>query len=292
MKITLVSHASVLIEANGVKILTDPWFVGKAFNESWSLLPPAANGDLSGVDYLWISHEHPDHFHIETLTSLRAEFKSRVTVLFQLNNSDKLPLKLNQLGFKKIVRLPHRKIAALSDGVSVYCYQSGLMDACLGVLADKEEILLNINDAPFNAIDAKIALGDLKRVDVILNQFSYATYNGLPDFEKNLPLDAKQVLDEVAQNHTDLKAKVTIPFASFIYFSSEENKYMNAFANTPESFHRFFKEKGLQSAILYPGETYQSGLAHDNAATLKKFEEIYNKKSELVFDKQIGRAHV
>ena len=60
---------------------------------------------------------------------------------------------------------------------------------------------------------------------------------------------------------------------------------MNAFANTPESFHRFFKEKGLQSAILYPGETYQSGLAHDNAATLKKFEEIYNKKSELVFDK-------
>ena len=85
MKIRLVSHASVLIKTATAGIWTDPWFVGKAFNDSWALWPRAAYDVemLEQVDYVWISHEHPDHFSIPSLRALPENLKRRVTVLFQ-----------------------------------------------------------------------------------------------------------------------------------------------------------------------------------------------------------------
>ena len=131
MKIRLISHACVLIDTGGARILSDPWFFSKAFNESWSLFPePAIDTSLlDSVHYLWISHEHPDHFHMPTLKSFPQAFKERVTVLFQLNNSDKVPDALRKIGFKRIERLPHRRRVLLPDGSSVYSYQSGVMDS-------------------------------------------------------------------------------------------------------------------------------------------------------------------
>ena len=79
-------------------IWTDPWLFGKAFNDSWSLLPAQFEANLyKRINYLWISHEHPDHFHIATLKSLPT-VKERVTLLFQENNSD---MKVISLGYSE-----------------------------------------------------------------------------------------------------------------------------------------------------------------------------------------------
>ena len=48
---------------------------------------------------------------------------------------------------------------------------------------------------------------------------SIAGYRGNWDFDKRLKLNSKQILDNMINNHKDLKCNVTIPFASFIYFS-------------------------------------------------------------------------
>jgi L-ascorbate metabolism protein UlaG (beta-lactamase superfamily) len=84
MEICLISHASVVIRSD-ISIWTDPWLIGKAFNDSWSLLPPAAMDDslFDEIDYVFISHEHPDHFHIPTLRSLTESFKKLITILYQ-----------------------------------------------------------------------------------------------------------------------------------------------------------------------------------------------------------------
>ena len=37
-KIKLINHSSVLIKNNDIKLLTDPWYKGSAFNDGWSLL--------------------------------------------------------------------------------------------------------------------------------------------------------------------------------------------------------------------------------------------------------------
>jgi L-ascorbate metabolism protein UlaG (beta-lactamase superfamily) len=60
MKLTMLSHASVLVEEGPLAICADPWFMGDAFNESWSLLcePAMTPASLQGVTHIWISHEH------------------------------------------------------------------------------------------------------------------------------------------------------------------------------------------------------------------------------------------
>src|SRR5206468_1243977 len=131
MKIRLVSHASVVVECDGAVVWSDPWLASKAFNESWSLLPPAAwdSEVASTITHVWISHEHPDHFHIPTLRSLPAEFKERVTVLFQENNSDKMFRAFEKLGFRRWLALPHREKVPLDPSTNAYCYQEGQMNS-------------------------------------------------------------------------------------------------------------------------------------------------------------------
>ena len=66
MRATSIGHAGILIEANGVSILCDPWFV-PAFFGSWFPFP--RNDQLSAdllerierADFLYVSHLHGDH---------------------------------------------------------------------------------------------------------------------------------------------------------------------------------------------------------------------------------------
>src|SRR5438045_35862 len=95
MRVTLVNHASVIIEAGDVVLWTDPWLFGRAFNESWGLAPEPPLEQMEAwlprITHLFVSHEHPDHFHVPTLRWLPDDFKTRVTVLFQRLHSDKMP---------------------------------------------------------------------------------------------------------------------------------------------------------------------------------------------------------
>src|SRR6266849_9056359 len=98
MKIHFIGHASIVAECRDTSILMDPWLFGKVFNNSWTLMPqPVLDRSLlEKVDYLWISHEHPDHCHFPSLDSLPAEFKERVTVLFQDRDYEKVFAALKQ----------------------------------------------------------------------------------------------------------------------------------------------------------------------------------------------------
>src|SRR3989344_2231682 len=58
MKIMIISkfgHCCLLIEIDGIRIMTDPGFYSTLQNEA------------KGVDYIFITHEHQDHFHLESL---------------------------------------------------------------------------------------------------------------------------------------------------------------------------------------------------------------------------------
>jgi hypothetical protein len=285
MDIRLVSHASVLIKCPDLCIWTDPWLFGKAFNESWSLFPPAAFDEslLQEIDYIYISHEHPDHFHIPTLRNLPPDFKQRVTVLFQENNSEKMFAAFKRLGFRHMRALPHRKIERLSDATVVYCYQVFQMDSCLAVMTANKSIL-NANDAEINARDCELIRQDVGAIDVVLNQFSIAGYSGLTDYERRLPQMAMRILRNILANHRDLGAKVTIPFASFIYYCNVNNKYINAFANTPGDVFSFFKQHGSRAAILYPGDTYRIGAPYDSSSALRRYEALYATMDQVPYD--------
>jgi L-ascorbate metabolism protein UlaG (beta-lactamase superfamily) len=62
MRITMIGHSTVLIEAAGRRILTDPYF-GTWGNPAYArLAPPSAKAkDLADVDLVLVSHNHWDH---------------------------------------------------------------------------------------------------------------------------------------------------------------------------------------------------------------------------------------
>ena len=60
MKITKFGHCCLLIEENGVKILTDPGTYSRGFE------------NIKNIDLILITHEHTDHLHIDSLKTLIA----------------------------------------------------------------------------------------------------------------------------------------------------------------------------------------------------------------------------
>ena len=83
MKVRFVSHASFSVESKGTTLLTDPWLVGKVFNNGWRLVGPPAPVPLEKVDYFWISHQHPDHLNFPTLKSIPPRERGRIAVPFE-----------------------------------------------------------------------------------------------------------------------------------------------------------------------------------------------------------------
>ena len=67
MEIEFISHAGFVVETRQRKIFVDPWTKSKTFNDGWALLSKSATVDYKKVDYIFVSHEHPDHFNIPTL---------------------------------------------------------------------------------------------------------------------------------------------------------------------------------------------------------------------------------
>ena len=289
MKLQLVSHASVIVETNQSSIWTDPWLSGTAFNNSWALLPEAKFDPiaLDKITHIWISHEHPDHFHIPTLRSLPAAFKERVTVLYQKLNSDKMVNAFKQLGFRKIQLLPHRKGVYLPDGTRLYSYYVGIMDSCLAV-TDGSCTVLNANDAQIVTRDCMLIRKDLGPIDTLLTQFSIAFYSGLPDYEDRLRRMAVGILERISGNHQDLRVKQTIPFASLIYYCSEENRYINHFHNRPRDVYDFFRKRNQSVVVLYPGDSFSHGNPKfDSEPAMSHYDDIHAHLEEMPYDRPV-----
>lgn len=60
MKITKFGHCCLLIEENGLRILTDPGIYS------------TSQDNIKNVDIVFITHEHQDHFHIDSLKKVLA----------------------------------------------------------------------------------------------------------------------------------------------------------------------------------------------------------------------------
>ena len=245
---------------------------------------PLGQDRLDKITHLWISHEHPDHFHIPTLRSLPASFKNRVTVLYQKLNSEKMLAAFKQLGFKKIQLLPHRETQTLGGATKVYSYYVGVMDSCLAV-SDGQHTFLNANDAQIVPNDCAVIRKDIGKIDTLLTQFSIAFYSGLPDFEDRLSRMAQGILQRISGNHRDLCVARTIPFASLIYYCSEENRYINRFHNTPRTVYEFFKKRNQTVAVLYPGDVFEDSKPYDSTAALKKYDQLHAQMDQLSYER-------
>lgn len=73
--VTVINHATVLIQIDGVNILTDPIYSDRASPFSWigphRIRKPAISlEELPSIDVILISHDHYDHLDISTLKNI------------------------------------------------------------------------------------------------------------------------------------------------------------------------------------------------------------------------------
>ena len=74
---TVINHATVLLQFDGVNLLTDPIYSQRASPVQWAgpqrFVPPAIRFDeLPHIDAVLISHDHYDHLDLPTLLRLQA----------------------------------------------------------------------------------------------------------------------------------------------------------------------------------------------------------------------------
>ena len=121
MRVQMIGHACLLCETEDVRILMDPWIVGPANFRSWWHIPEVDldPAKLPALDYIYVSHMHGDHFHTQTLERM----PQRPTVLIPQLYHNRFVRRLRQLGYTRILELPHGKEVRLKGSTRVCCLQ-------------------------------------------------------------------------------------------------------------------------------------------------------------------------
>lgn len=262
MKITLNNHASVTIKTDDINIITDPWFTGDAFNNGWKLIyenPEPEEFFLKKINYIWISHEHPDHFQPGFFIRNRNFIEeNKIKILFQKTKDKRVVNFFNKIKLN-IQEIDNNKKTQISEKTSIIIFNAELYDSSLFVSSGNHSTL-NLNDCSFSDSELIEIKKKCNKIDTLLTQFSYAAWKGGKNNIKWRTDASYLKLDEIKRQFKLLNCQTVIPIASFIYFSHKDNFYMNDSINTVEKVCKFLSLNNLSYKILSPNTTYEVGI--------------------------------
>ena len=147
MKIKWINHAGFLLESGNIKLISDPWIEGTAFDNGWKLLSPTLfdYNDFENVTHIWFSHEHPDHFSPANIKKIPLQFRAKITVIYQTTDDKKVVEFCRKAEFKEVIELPPSKWFALDTDFKVMNQNDRDGDSWLAI--DTEGVsILNLND--------------------------------------------------------------------------------------------------------------------------------------------------
>ena len=239
MKLTFLQSASYILEHNGVKILNDPWLVDGEYFGSWSHYPPFKFNptDYSNIDYIFISHIHPDHVSFKTLKQL----DKNIPILIHKFPTNFLKKNIENLGFKTI-EIEHNKRIKLKDELHINILAADNCDpelcgkflGCgtaetkfkemyfdsICVVDNSEEVVVNVNDCPYELAEPTLSLilKQYKKIDFLL-----VGYAGAGPFPQCFEIDKKR--------------KITLAKKKQVQFLTQAEKFIQYFS--PKYFMPF-----------------------------------------------------
>ncbi|WP_434390466.1 Rieske 2Fe-2S domain-containing protein [Melittangium boletus] len=184
MQITFLGHAGFLIETQHALVVADPWLTSQgAFDAAWMQFP--RNHDLAPLvreklehspkeRFLYISHEHKDHFDPDFLWSLT---KRDFTVVLGRFRRTALHETFLAYGARRVLTCEDQQEVAFRGGyLKLYLTDSGTnRDSALLVQAEGRTFL-NLNDCKVHDRLPRI-LAEEGPVDVFTAQFSGAIWH-------------------------------------------------------------------------------------------------------------------
>lgn len=222
------AHACLEMCYNGFSFLTDPWLDGPAFYGSWVHHPkPQVKISELNPDAIWISHEHSDHFHVNSME----QFSRDVPVYFPDFPNKRIETELKRLGFSNINPVSFGKKYLINDDINITCYEpeSVWNDSILHIDIDNFHVL-NLNDAGVNHKIKKY----LPPIDLLCSSFSpgasgYPLCWDVSEQEQKRYYDKVKVgtLEMLGQAMEMYQAKFLLPFASHFRLQHPDHEQFN-----------------------------------------------------------------
>jgi CMP-N-acetylneuraminate monooxygenase len=283
----VLSHASIMLEYRGFKLLIDPWLFGTAYYGAWKLNPQAKLTHLDFiVDAILITHPHPDHFHLESLSHIESE----VPLYFPTFQSGIIERGLESIDWKNRIESLWDEPISLSKHVTFRFIQPKSLweDSAVLVTVEDEDFQFNW----LNLVDAGAALNEqeLPPIDFMTSAFSPGasgyplTWSHLEENQKVLIMNQQKdsLLRLLPRRCADLNVKYFLPFAGHWRLNlPEHEKYESLIPRTSldEVEDEFERVKSSTKVLkLFPGTefNFRNGLSssfapyksHDSAETL------------------------
>jgi L-ascorbate metabolism protein UlaG (beta-lactamase superfamily) len=224
VSVEVVNHASVIIRAGDVALLTDPWYVGTAFRGGWGLQweNPKALDRIRDCTHLWVSHVHSDHFQAQTLRDVAAA-APQITVLVNRSANVDIAQGLRAAGFTKLEPLPERRRISIGKDIAVTRYPSTAIDSMLFIETPSATVL-DLNDCNMPAAAFRQLRRRMGRVDVLLVNYNHA--GKLYDYPSH---DAvrRAWSERFVRTVEPFEPRWIIPFASAHYYRTEHTREQN-----------------------------------------------------------------
>ena len=228
-EIRFINHACLLVKVGDLTFATDPWIEGSAFCNGWWLAnssPVDAFEAINKCDFLYISHNHSDHLHPESLGKIRND----MPILTGDFTSGSTKDYLHSLGFLDIVAMDfHSSLIDSESEVRLSVLKSGDFrdDSGLFFQHGKFKCLLTVDSNFLN-------FGKLPTVDLMCSSFAGGA-SGFPLCFENYSEEEKQIV--VARNRSAIKAtnisnirlakpSFFMPYAGFFTEAAERDSYV------------------------------------------------------------------
>jgi UDP-MurNAc hydroxylase len=263
MKITYITHACLLIEIQGIKILTDPWLKGPCWGGSlWHY--PTHNYTIKKIpkpDYIFFSHGHDDHFHEETIKNFPKSWLS--TKILVANFKEKWWAEAVNSKFSNVKYLDHNETYSLNDNTKLQLFinDRGEPDCSIRIFNKKNNIFFQ-TDNLMSFKEAK-RIGNIQKIDMaFVIPFLTGVFPGFYkwDTETLISLGKQklnQSLDYCYKMITNLKPKYVVPYACDLGYLGEKF-HINLIHthNKKDLKEKLIKKKSKIKTILMGSEDY------------------------------------
>jgi UDP-MurNAc hydroxylase len=279
MEITYLGHAGFCVETADAILVMDPWLSPKgAFDSAWFQFPqnhhlaPQLREKLSSSAkprFIYISHEHHDHFDPEFLSSLSKD----VTYVIPDFQRPAVRDAISQLGPSRVISSAHGQPVAIPGGcVKLYLDDSGLNRDSGILFKSGETTFLNLNDCKlYDELPAIIE--NEGPISIFTCQFSGATWHPTcydyprEEYERISRHKMMSKFEMVARAIHLTKAQVYLPSAGPACFLDPALVHLNfepvnIFPGVPKLIH--YLEKRLADSPtrimdISPGDVLHAG---------------------------------
>tara|TARA_B100002052_G_C15883565_1_gene600538 strand:+ start:1622 stop:3022 length:1401 start_codon:yes stop_codon:yes gene_type:complete len=300
MEIIYINHACLKITENGSTILTDPWIVNLPVKATsvWKMPPVEMNPEeiLKGVDYVYISHSHEDHFHIPSLNLIPRATKIIIPVFpkHEFSREKLIHRVLKLMGFKNIISIKAWEGIEINKTLRIDLIpaaQSRYYDwenSGIVISANTTKIL-NMNDnVPDKNLCEEIR-NRYKKIDIAFIQTA-----GISAYPSCFEMTKKEKENSIKNKVNDftyqdlildiIKPRYIVPFAGdfgwFHKFQYDHNYFARA---TPLDLNNHIIKKGFELIPMQPSDSFtiENGL-------VEKEKRIDWHNYELYVSKQIS----